>query len=70
MNSGHCDCSGTRWFDFWPFATMNISPKCLIFVIEDSSFCQIRNKLSGICQRLVNFYQRGEISPKSGHTAL
>ena len=44
------------FFSIWPFATMKISPIM-------SRICQIRNKLSKICQILVNFCQSGEILP-------
>ena len=57
--------SVTRWldifFNIWTFATMNIGP--IMSQIIGSAICQIRNKLSKICQILVNFWQSGEISP-------
>ena len=51
------------FFNIWPFATLKISPKCHKFAEVGSVFCQIGNKLSKICQRLVNFCQSGKISP-------
>ena len=55
--SGQCDQMVKLFLSIWPFATMKISPKCHKFATVGSAFCQIRNKPSKICQKLVNFCQ-------------
>ena len=53
-----CDQLVRLFFNIWPFAIMKIGP-----IMSQISQSQLRNKLSKICQRLVNFCQSGEISP-------
>ena len=54
------------FFSIGPFAAMKISPIMSKFAKVWSAFCQIRNKLSTVCQKLpklVNFCHSGEILP-------
>ena len=46
--ANQCDQMVRLFFNIWPFAAMKISPIM-------SQICQIKNKLSKICQILVNF---------------
>ena len=58
--------SVTRWqdysYNFWPFTTM-ISPPQKKVAKVGWQFCQISNKPSKNCQRLIKFRQSDEISP-------
>ena len=58
--------SVTRWldnfFNIWPFTAVKISPIISQIPKVCSAFCQIRNRLSKICQIFVNFCQSGKIS--------
>ena len=57
----------TRWPDCFffirSFSAMKICPIISKIAKVDSAFCQVRNKLSKICQRLVNVCKSGEFSP-------
>ena len=57
----------TRWLDcfsiFDRWQQWKLAQKCHKFAQVGSAFCQIRNKLSKFCQRLINFCQSGEFSP-------
>ena len=59
-----CDQMVRLFFKIWPLATIKISPIMYqIFQSRLKRLCQIQNKLSEICQRIVKFCQSGEISP-------
>ena len=58
-----CDQLVRLFFNIWPTTTMKINPIMQKFCQVDSTFCQIRNKPSKICRRLLKFCQNGEISP-------
>ena len=53
---GTCDQMVKLFFNIWLFATTKTNPVM-------KQICQIRNKPSKNCQRLVKFCQSGEISP-------
>ena len=60
--------SVTRWldyfFNFWPFTTMKVCHFDEMFVeVGRLQFCQILNKPSKDCQKVLKFCQSGEISP-------
>ena len=59
--------SVTRWLDYFSIFShlqqWKLAQSCHKFAKVGSAFCQIRNTLSKICQRLVNYFAI------SGHTA-
>ena len=63
ISSEQCDQMVRLFLNIWPFATMKTRQRCYKFAKVGSAFCQIRNELSKVCQRLVNFCQSGENSP-------
>ena len=59
--------SVTRWLDY--LSIFGHLQQCHKFAQVGSVFCKIRNKLSKICQRLVNTFDKVAKFAKSGHTA-
>ena len=58
-----CDQMVWLCFNIWPFETNKICPVFIKFAKVSLIFCQIRNKLSKICQGLVKFCQSGKNLP-------
>ena len=61
------ESSVTRWLDYFSiFGHLHqrkLPQNCHKYAKVGSAFCQIRNKLPKICQRLFNFCQKVETSP-------